>query len=501
MIIALGVCAFALYRARQTLEWWTVEPALRDDNVGPYRVLVPGALPASWSFTKNGDAERRHGQLGYDPLDVSVLVMPLGVEVPADEASSRLDELLVGFPGGAKLDTSGESPRIVYDKDLEDAGWLHMRAMLHGASVARVDVRVHPDAPDRWRTAALNIADSLRITGPAGARELAAALLEAARAPCRAGDLDACAFAAERARELDKPAAGVTLLSAATDAAPPMEGLWANAAAALGALPAEELARGGVTSAMRDAKTLEQVVRLHLLLGELQAASGDAAAAFATYRGCWRYDTSLGCALGLADTAAAAGAESDELLALGQAIDERYGERPRGLLVAARLASLGGDLEQAKVRVARLLSREPEPALHRAAVSVRLADARLDPIACPAGTQEREREGAGLHELFCERPDGTRHGPARMFDGQGHPMSEVTFDGGEPGPPERFWWENGMLQKETWVGDDGTIRARAYDPLGRQTEHARRDDEAKPELPPELPKKLPPLQELKLGVE
>lgn len=517
LLIALGLGAFGLYRARQTLAWMTTAPALAEAQSAPFHVMAPD-LPARWSFSRlsggePGNAEMKVGEFGFDPLDVSLLIMPLGQSVPADEVERRLAELQPGLPSGTRLETRDDgSAWLRHDKELEEAGWLHVRVLLSGSAVARVDVRVHPDAPGAWQQAALEIADSLSARGDTSPEALAAALAARAKGVCGGGELAACLYAGAGLRDLEELDAAAELLAAATSRAPPIAGLWANTAAAVKEIGADELTSGGsieLLAAQSDARQLEQVVSLNRLLGEVQRLRGDAEAAWRAYAACWRYDATLGCAQGLgAQARGALAAEvltTEELLTLAQHVDERFGEDPAALLVSARIAEAASSFNHAKLYVTKLFERTEDPEVRREAVRIKIVPRpELKPLPCPRGTTAVAVGGGGMREEYCakkarhqELPSGVRVGPARTFDpASSYPTSEMTWKDGSAGPPERFWWENGVLQRETWFGDDGTIRARSFDPLGVAIEQPRRDDEPTPELPPELPAKLPAMKDL-----
>jgi tetratricopeptide (TPR) repeat protein len=491
-LVVLGLAAWGVWSARQTLAWWSVDHAGQTTALGPVRLDVPAALPAHFRFLEDGSVERASGQLGFDPIDVRLTVLPLGVAVAATDLEAHLEQLRGSMPPAARVDRSGDAPALVdVAKDDEGGEW-HTRVLLDGSLVARVDVRVHPSSPDSWREAAARTTASLRIEGdtqPAAVREALGAI--AAKA-CQAGDLRACRNAGEALRGSGNADDAIALLTRAIDKAPSVEGLWANTASAAARLGTERLA-SGVAAGLAggdELKRLDDVLALHRLLGALQRGQQRWADAQKTYRAAWRYDTTLACADGLADAlthlVADGSVSEDEAGKLSSQMEERLGHEPRGRIVAARVAATAGDFARARQLITQVFEATEDPDLRREAVSVPISPPPpLEPVTCPAGTESVGTAGAQIETFCVKRGTNVRHGPSRTVSrSSGYPIRETTWTDDEPGPPQRFWWENGVLEKETWAGPDGSILARRYDPLGFVIEEPPPAGTPMPKLPP-----------------
>ena len=65
-------------------------------------------------------------------------------------------------------------------------------------------------------------------------------------------------------------------------------------------------------------------------------------------------------------------------------------------------------------------------------------------LECPPGTKEKCMDTS--ERCFCERPDGTRHGPYKHWDSEG--FCERAYDEDELDGLHVCWWENGVKRKE-----------------------------------------------------
>jgi antitoxin component YwqK of YwqJK toxin-antitoxin module len=118
----------------------------------------------------------------------------------------------------------------------------------------------------------------------------------------------------------------------------------------------------------------------------------------------------------------------------------------------------------------------------RTVVAVLVASATnvlASPLACPPGTHARGLQGNSLIQEWCERSDGTRHGPYRSFDGNARAAEGQYVDGQQDGP-WLSWHTNGTpfeqasytrgLNDGPWIvfGTTGRVEVQGGYRLGKQ---------------------------------
>ncbi len=83
-------------------------------------------------------------------------------------------------------------------------------------------------------------------------------------------------------------------------------------------------------------------------------------------------------------------------------------------------------------------------------IAILLASARVHaaPLACPSDTHARSSIAKELSQDWCERSNGTRHGPYRSFRGKLRSAEGQYVDGEQDGA-WMSWWDNGQPLDET----------------------------------------------------
>jgi hypothetical protein len=96
--------------------------------------------------------------------------------------------------------------------------------------------------------------------------------------------------------------------------------------------------------------------------------------------------------------------------------------------------------------VAAHLARTPSPARRASTSSAARFDSHFwrDPSSvCPAGARMRGSTPPDGTEIWCEKPDGTRHGQHIEWSADGKRVRERTYDNGLLDGPNREWGRSG----------------------------------------------------------
>jgi antitoxin component YwqK of YwqJK toxin-antitoxin module len=73
---------------------------------------------------------------------------------------------------------------------------------------------------------------------------------------------------------------------------------------------------------------------------------------------------------------------------------------------------------------------------------------------CPEGTLAKERTTPEAKERWCEKPDGTRHGPRHAWTADGARWFAGSYAAGGRSGAWMFWYPNGKVRNEgTYVAD------------------------------------------------
>lgn len=70
-------------------------------------------------------------------------------------------------------------------------------------------------------------------------------------------------------------------------------------------------------------------------------------------------------------------------------------------------------------------------------------------FACPDGTRERDRTTAEAREKWCEKPDGTRHGPRWAWHADGGQWFRGQYTDGERSGDWTFWHPGGKKRSQS----------------------------------------------------
>lgn len=484
-----GLALFLAFSAREWIGWQLASAAAAPVSVGPARISVPQSLPARVTFDADGDVKLVVGAISYDAMALSLELTPLEEVLLGPAAEKTLKELqlalLADEPGAAVRERRfGTHPGFVARSDVGEATSV-LAVAVAGGALARLEISVRGGAPAKWRGAADDVVDSLELGEIIDRGALWAAFAETAHDTCSGGDIDACLWAARSAWQRGRLDEAGVILDKGLARVGPIEALWDEAkagllaaAAAAGAPPAPS------APSTPSSRRLAQAVELHLLRGELAVVRGEPQQAIELWRRAWRFGASGRVAQRLLEEAGSLlavappdAANAAAWLELVRAASERFGEQPKVALAAAGVASRLGAFEVAKGLAQRVYDgSDGDDALRRAAVRVPLsAPPRLDALPCPRATKPRRvTTSMGTTEASCVDRAGRRQGPARVwFQTTGYLLEEVSYRDDEVSAPDRRYWENGQLQRQSLVDASGAVTVQRWDPFGR------------PVLPPE----------------
>lgn len=485
VLACLGI--FFAWSAREWIGWQLVSTEVAPVEVGPARLAVPESLPARMVFGANGDVKLIAGEINYDAMALSLRLMPTGGAFDDEDASTTLKRLqlaLLADEPHAKLVERqfGKHPGFVSRTKVGKATSILVVAVAGGA-LARVEIAVRGAAPAKWLKAADVVVDSFALDDEIESDGLWSVFAERALDACDGGDVAACVWTAKSTWQRGLLDDAELVLDKGLARAGPIEALWdevnedllATIASAAMGKPAPAAVESALSSTSAPVTRLGHAVELHLLRGELEVARGKPVDAVEIWRRAWRFDADGRVAQRLLEEGAALVDEKSApaWAELARDADERFGERPAVAIAAARVTSKGGRYDDAKAIAQRVYDAHDDDEVRREIVTVPLSAPKKAlkdvTLPCPRGTRpDRIMTGSGTITDACVDRAGKKQGPGvTWFGTTGYVLEEVTYRDNEVGPPDRRYWENGALQRESLVDANGGVTVKRWDPFGR----------------------------------